>query len=130
VLFSAVFATGVTEPAALVAPPAAGTVAARAGFDGSETIVSIRDADGGAAVPVRSWSDLRWKLLSAAFDHREVVLGARDGGAATFDFRVDLRNIPRATSMTISWRASASRPAAARCRSRRCSPAARPSGRG
>lgn len=94
VLFSAVFATGVTEPAALLAPPAAGTVAARAGFDGSETIVSIRDADGGAAVPVRSWSDLRWKLLSAAFDHREVVLGARDGGAATFDFRVDLRNIP------------------------------------
>jgi regulator of sigma E protease len=94
VLFSVVFATGVTEPAAVLAPPAAGTVAARAGFDGSETIVSIRDADGGDAVPVRSWSDLRWKLLSAAFDHREVVLGARDGGASTFDFRVDLRNVP------------------------------------
>jgi len=94
VLFSAVFATGVTEPAAVLAPPAAGTVAARAGFDGSETIVSIRDADGGEAAPVRSWSDLRWKLLSAAFDHREVVLGARDGGSATFDFRVDLRNVP------------------------------------
>ncbi|RKU03308.1 RIP metalloprotease RseP [Burkholderia sp. Nafp2/4-1b] len=94
VLFSVVFATGVTEPAAVLAPPAAGTAAARAGFDGSETIVSIRDADGGAAVPVRSWSDLRWKLLAAAFDHREVVLGARDGGASTFDFRVDLRNVP------------------------------------
>ncbi|MGN7984782.1 RIP metalloprotease RseP [Burkholderia sp. 22313] len=99
VLFSVVFATGVTEPAAVLAPPAAGTVAARAGFDGSETIVSIRDVgagdeQGGAAVPVRSWSDLRWKLLSAAFDHREVVLGARDGGASTFDFRVDLRNVP------------------------------------
>ncbi|AOK04716.1 RIP metalloprotease RseP [Burkholderia sp. AU28942] len=94
VLFSAVFATGVTEPAAVVAPPAAGTVAARAGFDGGETIVSIRDADGGDAAPVRSWSDLRWKLLAAAFDHREVVLGARDGGSSTFDFRVDLRNVP------------------------------------
>ncbi|WP_322023539.1 RIP metalloprotease RseP [Burkholderia sp. BCC1977] len=94
VLFSAVFATGVTEPAAVLAPPAAGTAAARAGFDGSETIVSIRDAQGGDAVPVRSWSDLRWKLLAAAFDHREVVLGARDGGAPTFDFRVDLRNVP------------------------------------
>ncbi|AFQ47856.1 RIP metalloprotease RseP [Burkholderia cepacia] len=98
VLFSAVFASGVTEPAAVLAPPAAGTVAARAGFDGSETIVSIRDVragdgQGGEAVPVRSWSDLRWKLLAAAFDHREVVLGARDGGS-TFDFRVDLRNIP------------------------------------
>ncbi|KAB0635019.1 RIP metalloprotease RseP [Burkholderia latens] len=94
VLFSIVFATGVTEPAAVLAPPAAGTVAARAGFDGSETIVSIRDADGSEAAPVRSWSDLRWKLLAAAFDHREVVLGARDGGSSTFDFRVDLRNVP------------------------------------
>ncbi|WP_175770375.1 RIP metalloprotease RseP [Burkholderia ambifaria] len=99
VLFSVVFATGVTEPAAVLAPPAAGTVAARAGFDGNEAIVSIRDvhagdAQGGEGVPVRSWSDLRWKLLAAAFDHREVVLGARDGGASTFDFRVDLRNVP------------------------------------
>ncbi|MBN3790320.1 RIP metalloprotease RseP [Burkholderia sp. Ac-20353] len=93
-LFSVVFATGVTEPAAIIAPPAAGTVAARAGFDGSETIVSIRDAQGGDAQPVRSWSDLRWKLLAAAFDHREVVLGARDGGASTYDFRVDLRHVP------------------------------------
>ncbi|WP_175703712.1 RIP metalloprotease RseP [Burkholderia ambifaria] len=99
VLFSVVFASGVTEPAAVLAPPAAGTVAARAGFDGNETIVSIRDvhagdAQGSEAVPVRSWSDLRWKLLAAAFDHREIVLGARDGGASTFDFRVDLRNVP------------------------------------
>ncbi len=92
VLFSVVFATGVTEPAAIIAPPAAGTVAARAGFDGNETIVSIRDAQGGDAQAVRSWSDLRWKLLAAAFDHREVVLGARDGGS-TYDFRVDLRQI-------------------------------------
>ncbi|KVD91227.1 RIP metalloprotease RseP [Burkholderia stagnalis] len=92
VLFAAVFATGVTEPAAIIAPPAAGTVAARAGFDGNETIVSIRDAQGGDAQAVRSWSDLRWKLLAAAFDHQEVVLGARDGGS-TYDFRVDLRQI-------------------------------------
>ncbi|AOI70710.1 RIP metalloprotease RseP [Burkholderia ubonensis] len=93
VLFSVVFASGVTEPAAIIAPPAAGTVAARAGFDGNETIVSIRDVPAGDAQSVRSWPDLRWKLLAAAFDHREVVLGARDGGASTFDFRVDLRNI-------------------------------------
>ncbi|MFA8389910.1 RIP metalloprotease RseP [Burkholderia ubonensis] len=93
VLFSVVFASGVTEPAAIIVPPAAGTVAARAGFDGNETIVSIRDVPAGDAQPVRSWPDLRWKLLAAAFDHREVVLGARDGGASTFDFRVDLRNI-------------------------------------
>ncbi|MEX3581640.1 MAG: RIP metalloprotease RseP [Burkholderia sp.] len=88
-LFSTVFATGVTEPAVVVAAPAADTVAARAGFDGGETIVSIRDAQGGAAEPVRSWSDLRWKLLGAIIDHRQVILGGRTGGT-TYDFRVDL----------------------------------------
>ncbi|OMT86321.1 RIP metalloprotease RseP [Burkholderia pseudomallei] len=98
-LFSAVFATGVTEPAAIVAPPAAGTPAAVAGFDGGETIVSIRipgagGAQGGQAEPVRSWSELRWKLLGAAFDHRGVVLGARNrADGATYDFRVDLHGI-------------------------------------
>ncbi|KVN01745.1 MULTISPECIES: RIP metalloprotease RseP [unclassified Burkholderia] len=98
-LFSAVFATGVTEPAAIVAPPAAGTPAAVAGFDGGETIVSIRasgagDAQGGDAEPVRSWSDLRWKLLGAAFDRKDVVLGARNrADGATYDFRVDLHGV-------------------------------------
>ncbi|WP_414451668.1 RIP metalloprotease RseP [Burkholderia sp. 22PA0099] len=93
VLFSSVFATGVTEPAAIVAAPAADTVAARAGFDGGETIVSIRDAHGGASEPVRSWSDLRWKLLGATIDHRNVILGARSGSGATYDFRVDLSGV-------------------------------------
>lgn len=74
VLFSAVFATG-------------------------ETIVSIRTvgaggAQGGDAEPVRSWSDLRWKLLGAAFDRKDVVLGARNrADGATYDFRVDLHGI-------------------------------------
>ncbi|KAF1055799.1 MAG: Regulator of sigma-E protease RseP [Burkholderia gladioli] len=93
VLFSSVFATGVTEPAAIVAAPVADTVAARAGFDGGETVVSIRDAHGGASEPVRSWSDLRWKLLGATIDHRNVILGASSGGGATYDFRVDLSGV-------------------------------------
>jgi len=36
--------------------------------------------------------DLRWKLLGAAFDRKEVVLGARSGGV-TSDFRIDLRHV-------------------------------------
>ncbi len=74
VLFAGVFASGVTEPSAIVAAPAPATPAAQAGFDGGETVVSIRDANGSDSEPVRSWSDLRWKLLGAAFDHRRVVL--------------------------------------------------------
>jgi len=92
VLFAAVFASGVTEPSAIVAAPAANTPAARAGFDGGETVVSIRDENGSETEPVRSWSDLRWKLLGAAFDHRRVVLGAKDS-RGTFDFALDLRGV-------------------------------------
>jgi len=92
-LFSIVFATGVTEPVATLATPPAGSVAARAGFDGGETIASIGDERGADIEAVRSWSDLRWKLLAAAFDHRRVVLRARDGHG-TYDFQVDLRNVP------------------------------------
>jgi regulator of sigma E protease len=92
VLFSVVFVTGVTEPASIVATPAPGSVAAIAGFDGGETIVSMRDERGSDVEPVRSWSDLRWKLLGAAFDHRRIVLTAKDG-QGRFDFHVDLRGI-------------------------------------
>ncbi|KND56169.1 Membrane-associated zinc metalloprotease [Candidatus Paraburkholderia kirkii] len=91
-LFSAVFAGGVTEPAAIVSQPAADTAAARAGFEGGERILSMRDAQGGETHAIRSWSDLRWKLLDAAFDHRRVVLTAKthDG---TFDFPVSVAGI-------------------------------------
>jgi regulator of sigma E protease len=89
VLFAAVFATGVREPSAVVAAPATNTAAARAGFEGGETVTAVRDASGGDAQPVRSWSDLRWKLLGAAFDHRNVVLSARDRNG-TFDFPLSL----------------------------------------
>lgn len=91
-LFSAVFAAGVTEPAAIVSQPAPDTAAARAGFEGGETVLAMRDASGGETHAIRSWSDLRWKLLDAAFDHRRVVLSAKtkDG---TFDFPVSVTGI-------------------------------------
>ncbi|WP_321791313.1 RIP metalloprotease RseP [Caballeronia sp. J97] len=91
-LFSAVFAGGVTEPAAIVSQPAPDTAAARAGFEGGETILSMRDAQGGETHPIRSWSDLRWKMLDASFDHRRIVLTAKthDGN---FDFPVTVAGI-------------------------------------
>lgn len=92
VLFSLVFATGVNEPAAIVAAPPSQTAAAQAGFQGGEKIVSVSDANGNDTERVRSWSDLRWKLLAAAFDHGRVVLAAHDGGG-TYDFPLDLSKL-------------------------------------
>lgn len=96
-LFAGVFAGGVSEPAAILAAPAANTVAAKAGFEGGETIVSMRNVQSGSGSsgethPVRSWSDLRWKLLDASFDHRRVVLTARTH-EGTFDFPVSVGKI-------------------------------------
>ena len=79
-LFSAVFAGGVTEPAAIVSQPAPDTAAAHAGFEGGETH------------PIRSWSDLRWKVLDASFDHRRIVLTAKTH-EGTFDFPVSVAGI-------------------------------------
>jgi regulator of sigma E protease len=91
-LFSAVFAGGVTEPAAIVSAPAPDTAAARAGFEGGEKILSMRDASGGESHEIRSWSDLRWKLLDASFDHRQIVLTAKTRDGA-YDFPVNVTGI-------------------------------------
>ena len=93
VLFAVVYATGVSEPAAIVAAPPAHSAAAQAGFQGGETVVAVSDATGSDTEAVRSWSDLRWKLLGAAFDDESrVVLSARDG-AGTYDFPLDLSQL-------------------------------------
>ncbi|WP_345810806.1 RIP metalloprotease RseP [Paraburkholderia sp. PREW-6R] len=92
VLFALVFATGVTEPAAVIATPAPNTPAAVAGLEGGETIVAARTGDASESEPVRSWSDLRWKLLGAAFDHKRVTLSAKDAHG-TSDFQLDLHGV-------------------------------------
>jgi regulator of sigma E protease len=92
VLFAVVYASGVTEQTAIVAAPPAQSAAARAGFQGGETILSVSDASGSDTAHVRSWSDLRWKLLASAFDQGHVVLSARDG-AGTYDFPLDLSQL-------------------------------------
>ncbi|MFL9928902.1 RIP metalloprotease RseP [Paraburkholderia sp. RL18-103-BIB-C] len=92
VLFALVFATGVTEPAAVIATPAPNTPAAVAGFEGGETIVAVRSGHADESESVRSWSDLRWKLLGAAFDRKHLVLSAKDAHGIS-DFPIDLRGI-------------------------------------
>ncbi|POR53678.1 RIP metalloprotease RseP [Paraburkholderia eburnea] len=58
-------------------------------------MLSVSAANGNGMEPVRSWADLRWKLLSAAFDHRHVVLAARDAHASNIssDYSLDLSRL-------------------------------------
>ena len=91
-LFAAIFATGITEFKAIVAPPPADTIAAKAGFKGGETVLKISGEQGTQAEAVRSWSDLRWKLLGAALDQRSVMLHAENERGAV-DFQLDLHNV-------------------------------------
>lgn len=63
---------GVEEPVARMAAPAAGTPAARAGLQRGDEITRF---DGEQVV---SWSDLNWRLLNAASEHRSVTLETRN----------------------------------------------------
>jgi regulator of sigma E protease len=77
---------GVEEPVARVAAPAANSPAARAGLQAGDEITRFDDA------AVVSWSDLNWRLLNAASEHRSVTLEMRNasGERATrvLDFTV------------------------------------------
>ncbi|KAG0162886.1 hypothetical protein DFQ30_001127 [Apophysomyces sp. BC1015] len=88
VLLAGIYASGVDEPVATLAAPTADSIAQRAGFVGGETVVAVRAADG-TTEPVRSWSELRWKLLDAQFDERSIVLLAKVG-SDTLDYTVNL----------------------------------------
>ncbi len=69
---------GTLEPPAILAAPAAGTVAQEAGVRDGDRVL---DVDGRA---VRSWSELRWALIQAGLAQRDAPLGVRrlDGSAA------------------------------------------------
>ncbi|MFT4267017.1 MAG: RIP metalloprotease RseP [Xenophilus sp.] len=71
-LYSVVNWTGVQEPKAVLAPPAASSLAAEAGLQGGET-VSRAGADGDLD-PVESFEDLRWRITRAALDGRDLTL--------------------------------------------------------
>ncbi|AOB31080.1 hypothetical protein AKI39_10785 [Bordetella sp. H567] len=70
-LYAGLNLAGVDEPAAYVAQPAAGTAAARAGFQAGDEIVSI---DGQA---VNSWNDARWQLMDQISTGGRVQIGVK-----------------------------------------------------
>ena len=62
---------GVQEPRAILASPVASSVAAQAGLQGGETVLSaaLGDAD---LTDVRSFEDLRWRMTRGALEGRDL----------------------------------------------------------
>nr|HMN83442.1 RIP metalloprotease RseP [Burkholderiaceae bacterium] len=67
---------GVEEPAAILDRPAATSAAAQAGIAAGDRVVAVDGAE------VRSWNELRLKLLDGVIERRPVRLGVRRGGDA------------------------------------------------
>jgi regulator of sigma E protease len=90
---------GSMEPGAVLAAPAETTIAADAGLRDGDEVVAI---DG---QPVRSFGDVRWKLLERAVDRATVELTVRHGGDAERNLRLELSRLgPGEVDQTIFGR--------------------------
>ena len=72
-LYALVNWVGVQEPRAVLAPPAAGSLAAQAGLQGGD-LVERGALDGDELEPLASFESLRWLLTRGALDGQDVVL--------------------------------------------------------
>ena len=77
-LYSALNWTGLQEPRAVLASPVAGSVAEKAGLRGQELVHQFA-FDGEDLQDVHSFEDLRWQLMQAALNHRNLRLVVSDG---------------------------------------------------
>jgi regulator of sigma E protease len=90
-LFAGTFVAGVPGQIALLAPPLAGTPAETAGVQGGDLVTAVD------SVAVRSWQDLRWRLLGASGSADAALTVERpDGSTAT-------RIVPLSTVASSDW---------------------------
>jgi len=73
VLYAGVNWMGVTLPAAVLAPPASGTVAAEAGLRGGDRVTRVA-LGSDAPQDVQSYEDLRWVVTRGALQGEDVLL--------------------------------------------------------
>jgi regulator of sigma E protease len=81
-IYSALNWTGLQEPKAVLSSPAAGSVAEKAGLRGME-LVEEAGFDGASMEPVRSFEDLRWRLMQGALNGRNLSLAVSDNSGGT-----------------------------------------------
>ncbi len=80
-LYSALNWTGLQEPKAVLSSPVAGSVAEKAGLRGTE-LVDEAGFEGESMEPVRSFEDLRWRLMQGALNGRNLrmAVSSSDSG--------------------------------------------------
>ena len=76
-LYAAAHWIGLDEPKAVLSPPAAGSVAERAGLRAGDWVRAI-SSDGTDWTEVRSLTDLRWQVTQGALEQRSVRLQVSD----------------------------------------------------
>ena len=93
VLYAAAHWIGIQEPKALIGPPAAGSVAERAGLRAGDWVRALAyDTDDWQ--DVRSLTDLRWQLTKAALARQTVRLQLSDGdGRGSRNVSLDLSGV-------------------------------------
>jgi regulator of sigma E protease len=93
VLYAAAHWIGLEEPKAVLGPPAAGSVAERAGLRAGDWVRSLSQ-DGNDWVDVRSMSDLRWQVTQAGLQRQSLKLQLTDReGRGTRTLTLDLAGI-------------------------------------
>lgn len=75
VLYAALAWSGVAEPSAIIESPPAGSPAATAGFERGDRVVAV---DGS---PVRSWNELRLRLLDGVIERRPIPIEVERQGS-------------------------------------------------
>jgi len=84
-VYSTLFMHGLPELRPVIAQPAAGTLAAKAGFSNGDTLTAI---DG---KHVRTWGDVRWQVVQGALQHKilsvETLSEHREISVLTLDLR-------------------------------------------
>ena len=80
-IYSALNWSGLQEPKAVLASPVAGSVAEKAGLRGME-LVKEAGFEGEAMAQVRSFEDLRWRLMQGALNGRNLRLAVSSNNSS------------------------------------------------
>lgn len=86
-VYAGLFMHGLPEVRPVIAQPPAGTLAAQAGFRAGETLRAIDNK------PVRTWGEVRWRVLEAALQHEVLSVEAIDEHRNISVLTLDLRAV-------------------------------------